>query len=275
MAVDNVLKLYSKTIKSEFLHYGYWENPDLINYEKITLNEIKNAQNRYIKNLSSYIPSNVKKVLDVGCGIGGNTKFLIEKGYNVEALSPDDYQKSIINKKFNDKVIFHHTKFENFISKNKYDLILESESACYIKIDEGFKKASEILNLEGYLLVSDYFVYYKDESKNPHLKSSHDLNNYLSIAKEYGFELIKEYDQTENTMPTLDYAKYFVERFLNPAIEYGLYSANKNFPKLSLIIEKFIGSKLNKKKEQLRLINSSEFRKYRKYMIFLFQKKNV
>ncbi|MAJ33746.1 MAG: hypothetical protein CMF95_04290, partial [Candidatus Marinimicrobia bacterium] len=158
---------------------------------------------------------------------------------------------------------------------NKYDLILESESACYIKIEKGFKKAKEILNHGGYLLVSDYFVYFRDETKNPHLKSSHDLNKYLSSAKEYGFKLIKEYDQTENTMPTLDYAKYFFERFLNPSLEYGIYSLNKNFPKISMIFKKLASSKFNKKKEQLKLINSNEFRKYRKYMIFLFQKENI
>ena len=275
MGIDNVLKLYSETIKSEFLHYGYWSNPKSINFDKITLNEIKTAQNKYIENLSSYIPKNVKTILDIGCGIGGNTRFLINKGYNVEALSPDDYQKSILNKKFKQNIVFHHTKFEDYVSQNKYDLLLESESACYIKIEKGFKKAREILNQDGYLLVSDYFVYFRDESKNPHLKSSHDLNKYLSSAQKYGFKLIKEYDQTENTMPTLDYAKYFVERFINPSFEYGVYSINKNFPKLSMIFKKLVGSKFNKKKEQLKLINSSEFRKYRKYMIFLFKRKDI
>ena len=97
-----------------------------------------------------------------------------------------------------------------------------------------------------------------------------EIEALIVSAKKYGFKLIKEYDQTENTMPTLDYAKYFVERFINPSFEYGVYSANKNFPKFSMIFKKFIGPKFNKKKEQLKLIDSNEFRKYRKYMIFLF-----
>ena len=42
-----------------------------------------------------------------------------------------------------------------------------------------------------------------------------------------------------------------------------------------MIFKKLVGSKFNKKKEQLKLINSNEFRKYRKYMIFLFQKENI
>ncbi|GIQ98164.1 MAG: hypothetical protein CM15mP4_0010 [Candidatus Neomarinimicrobiota bacterium] len=44
MPVDNVLKLYSKTIESKFLHYGFWNDPEKINLEDFSLNEIKNAQ---------------------------------------------------------------------------------------------------------------------------------------------------------------------------------------------------------------------------------------
>ena len=77
---------------------------------------------------------------------------------------------------------FHHTKFENFNTSCRYDLIFESESACYIKIDDGFKKAKELINKSGYILASDYFVYFDDESENPHLKSSHNMQKYLSAA---------------------------------------------------------------------------------------------
>ena len=61
----------------------------------------------------------------------------------------------------------------------------------------------------GYLFASDYFIHYKDGSKSPHLKSSHDIEGYLKLCKTNGFELLSEFDQTENTMPTLDYGKYF------------------------------------------------------------------
>ncbi len=275
MSIDHVLKLYSETIRSPFLHYGFWDEPKSVDLDSVNLQEIKGAQGRYIEHLSSFIPSNVKSILDVGCGIGGNADYLHNKGYHIETLSPDDFQRTVIDEKFKGEMKFHHCKFEKFDPQQKYDLILESESACYIKIDQGFEKARETLRDGGYLLASDYFVHHRDGTKNPHLKSSHDMDKYLFSAAAYGFELIKEYDQTENTMPTLDYGKYFIERFINPSIEYGIYSAKKNYPKTARIVGKLMRPKFEAKMDQMDLLDSGLFRKYRKYMIYLFQKKNV
>ena len=274
MPIDHVLKLYSETIRSDYLHYGFWDEPNSVEIESITLQEIKNAQDRYIEHLASFIPNEVNSILDVGCGIGGNAEYLINQGYVVETLSPDDFQKSTIAEKFNNQMTFHHCKFEKFQPEKQYDLILESESACYIKINKGFEKAWETLRAGGYLLASDYFVHYRDDSKNSHLRSSHDMEKYLSSAKVHGFEFIREYDQTDNTMPTLDYSKYFIERFINPTIEYSVHSAKKNYPKTAALIGKLVAPKLEAKKNQLDLLDSTLFRKYRKYMIYLFQKQN-
>ncbi|MEC7746711.1 MAG: methyltransferase domain-containing protein [Candidatus Neomarinimicrobiota bacterium] len=274
MPIDHVLKLYSETIRSDYLHYGFWGEPNSVEIESITLQEIKNAQDRYIEHLASFIPNEVNSILDVGCGIGGNAEYLINQGYVVETLSPDDFQKSTIAEKFNNQMTFHHCKFEKFQSEKQYDLILESESACYIRINKGFEKAQETLRAGGYLLASDYFVHFRDDSKNLHLRSSHDMEKYLSSAKAHGFELIREYDQTDNTMPTLDYGKYFIERFINPTIEYSVHSAKKNYPKTAALIGRLVAPKLEAKKNQLDLLDSSLFRKYRKYMIYLFQKQN-
>ena len=272
MPIDHVLKLYSETIRSDYLHYGFWGEPNSVEIESITLQEIKNAQDRYIEHLASFIPNEVNSILDVGCGIGGNAEYLINQGYVVETLSPDDFQKSTIVEKFNNEMTFHHCKFEKFQSEKQYDLILESESACYIRINKGFEKAWETLRAGGYLLASDYFIHFRDDSKNLHLRSSHDMEKYLSSAKAHGFELIREYDQTDNTMPTLDYGKYFIERFINPTIEYSVHSAKKNYPKTAALIGRLVAQKLEAKKNQLDLLDSTLFRKYRKYMIYLFQK---
>ncbi len=272
MAIDHVLKLYAETIQSPYLHYGFWDKPQLIDPAKLRLDDIIEAQERYIEHLSGFIPDDVRLILDVGCGIGGNAGYLIDRGYTVETLSPDTYQEEAIHRRFNASVPFYRTKFEKFSSPKQYDLILESESACYIKMGPGFEKAYEVLRPGGYLLVADYFVHHNDGSQNPHLKASHNMDEYLRRAKENRFTLIREYDQTENTMPTLDAARVFVQRFMEPTVEYALNSLRRKTPKLLTFVKMLFGKRIRKKSAQLVLIDSAAFRKYRRYMIYLFQK---
>ncbi len=271
MAIDNVLKLYSQTIRSPYLHYGFWDDPSELVLSDLTLNDIHKAQYRYIEHLAEFIPEGVKTILDVGCGIGGNTAYLRDHGYEMEALSPDSFQEKTINEKFRKAVPFHNTKFEEFETSQKYDLIFESESACYIKIRRGFQKASGILNPNGYILASDYFVY-NESGDSPHLKASHQLNSYLKIAEEEGFKLIKEYDQTLNTVPTLDAALYFIQRFVEPTMDYAITAMDKKRPILLKIFKMIFNKYGRQKLRQIDLIRSDEFKKYRKYMIYLFQK---
>lgn len=272
MPVDHVLKLFSKTIQSPYLHYGFWDDPDLVTLENITLDEMVAAQGRYIEHLASFIPEDVKTILDVGAGIGGNSSYLISKGFSVEALSPDEYQESVFAEKYNGEVEFHRTKFEDFKPSKQYDLVLESESACYIKIEPGWKKAKETIRNGGYLLASDYFLYHNDGTKNYHIKAAHDENIYLEKAKEYGFKLIREFDQTDNTMPTLDGVKAFIERFIYPTMDFTSNYMNNNHPFIFKVLKNAFGKKVNEKMKQISLIESDEFRKYKRYMIYLFQK---
>jgi len=274
MPIDNVLKLYSESIRSPYLHYGFWDNPEAVDLENITLNEMVAAQGRYIEHLATFIPDDVKTILDVGAGIGGNSSYLLSKGYSVEALSPDEYQEGVFAEKYNGEVKFHRTKFEDFNPEKQYDLVLESESACYIQIEPGWQTAKETIRDGGYLLASDYFLHHNDGSGDWHIKASHDEKTYMEKAEEYGFKLIREYDQTDNTMPTLDGAKAFMERFIYPTIDFTSNYINKNHPFVLKVIKKAFDKKVNDKMKQLSLMNSDEFRKYKRYMIFLFQKVN-
>ena len=158
MAIDHVLKLYAETIRSPYLHYGYWDEPEKVNVDSLSIDDIANAQGRYIEHLTSFIPEDVRSILDVGCGVGGNAAYLQERGFDIDVLSPDPYQEKVIKKKFNGAMQFFKSKFENFETDRTYDLILESESACYIKIEPGFTSARRALRTGGYLLVADYFV---------------------------------------------------------------------------------------------------------------------
>ena len=271
MPIDHVLKLYSESIRSPYLHYGFWDDPESIDPNELTLDDMVKAQGRYIEHLASFIPEEVKTILDVGAGIGGNSSYLISKGYEVEALSPDEYQETVFKEKYDGKVKFHRSKFENFQPEKKYDLVFESESACYIEIEPGWETAQKTVRDGGYLLASDYFLYHNDGSGDWHIKASHDEKNYIKKAEEYGFKLIKEFDQTENTMPTLDGAKALMERFIFPTLEFSSNYLGKNHPFILKVIKKAFGKKVDDKMKQLSLLDSKDFKKYKRYMIYLFQ----
>ena len=65
----------------EDLHYGFWDHPEEINPQELTLDDMVKAQDRYIEHLATFIPEDVKSILDVGAGIGGNSSYLLSKGY--------------------------------------------------------------------------------------------------------------------------------------------------------------------------------------------------
>ena len=98
------------------------------------------------------------------------------------------------------------------------------------------------------------------------------MKAYLEGAVAAGFELLKEFDQTENTMPTLDAAYNFIERFILPTAEYAQVSLQRKNPLTYQLMKSLFGKKLSGKMDQMDLVKSEEFRKYRKYMIYLFQK---
>ena len=272
MPIDHVLKLYSESVRSPYLHYGFWDDPKLVSAENLSLHDIVAAQDRYIEHLTSFIPEDVKTILDVGAGIGGNSSYLLNKGYKVEALSPDEHQEKVFAEKYNGEVKFHRSKFEDFDPEKQYDLVLESESACYIQIQPGWKTARKTIREGGYLLASDYFLHHNDGSGDWHIKASHNEKVYMEIGEEYGFKLLREYDQTENTMPTLDSAKAFMERYIYPTVEFSSNYMDKNYSFIMRILKKAFGKRVNEKMKQLSLLDSNEFRKYKRYMIFLFQK---
>lgn len=67
---DAQLKLYSQILEGDFLHYGYFDNPE-IKPEDISLNQIYKAQLRYAQLLLEKLDPNANQVLDIGCGMGG------------------------------------------------------------------------------------------------------------------------------------------------------------------------------------------------------------
>ncbi len=211
--IDYGLKFFVEVLGAENLHWGFF--PDKRFPEGVfNLEGLKEAQREYTNHLISYIPESVKRILDVGCGIGTTGSILSQKGYDVTCMSNDAYQGEMLKKRHPD-LRFVRSRFEKFSGEKLYDLLFFSESSQYIDIDTFAKKVYELLNPSGYVLVCDYFR----KENNSYYKTCNVLTEFKEKMAEEGFSLIKEEDITDNVTPTIDLASYYYRRYGLPSIE--------------------------------------------------------
>jgi MPBQ/MSBQ methyltransferase len=196
------LNYYSNLTDSVDLHYGYWQ-PIPSSPDELTIANLRIAQANYTDKLLGFVPSEIKTVIDVGCGVGGNALHLLDRGLDVDGLAPDPIQRERFLERVGDRAIFHLTTFENFKSTRRYDLVFLSESSQYMAATNIAAGAAKIVNPKGYVLIADMLrtdpAYQTGIFSNCHLVT--DLELALTQA---GFELIKTEDISTHIAPTID-----------------------------------------------------------------------
>lgn len=187
---------------SPYLHYGYWE-PLPAPGEELTLTRLRAAQEAYAAKLLSFIPGDTNTILDVGCGIGGNAAYLLDRGFIIEGIAPDPLQQERFIQRTKGKAPFHLTIFEDFRSQKSHDLILFSESSQYIAADDLAQGAARLLNSGGYLLLADMMR--SDAEYKEGIFSNCHVDKELETALiKAGFKLIKSEDISKAIAPTID-----------------------------------------------------------------------
>lgn len=279
--IDYSLKLCREVLELPAFHFGYFENRRIDTNngkycDSLTIEDLKQAQLKYTEKLLGYIHDTVKTILDVGCGTGVSTEKLFSKGLDVECLSPDLYNQQIINEKFKGAVKFHLTKFEKFSADKKYGLILMSESSQYISLKNLFEKCKEILDKNGYVLISDYFR--KEATK--YYRNCAVLSRFLDEAEKHSFKILKSEDITENVLPTLSIGERYYKQFVIPILEAIIGLANDEIPKTTKIAKFLFKRKIERLKWQLYenipdRVDVEKFRQNVRYMIYLFQKTDM
>ncbi len=116
-------------LKTEYLHFGYWE-PNL----NVNFLNLYAAQHLYVEKLFSMIPQDTKTILDVGCGSGKMASELIAKDYLVDALSPPSIMTNIAKKRLSGKSDFYEMRFEELETDKRYDLVIFSESYQFVNL---------------------------------------------------------------------------------------------------------------------------------------------
>jgi SAM-dependent methyltransferase len=267
---DIALRLGHKLLGLDHLHYGYFD-------KKLapTLANVPAAQDAYVKNLLSYLPTKgIKRIFDVGCGTGGVASHLVKKGYSLTCLAPDPFLIKKTLENTGGKVETITDLYENItdLPAGIYDLILMSESAQYIKIDEGWKLNAHNLRDGGYVLIGDFFRI--RELDQPHLsKSGHPIEKYIQAAEANGFELLKKVDITEFVAPTMDIYQEIILEKIFPVAEALFEFLRRRNPFVYRMLEQVLAPQVRKIKNKYSNQDAATFRKYKGYFVILFKKK--
>lgn len=250
------------------LHYGYFSDPE-VKPEEISIKDIENAQVLYSQKIIDQITHTKDAILDVGCGMGGLAKIMIQNKLNVDVLTPNSNQINYIRKTY-PELKYYHSKFENLDSRNKYKTIIHSESLQYIDLDSAFEKASSIILEKGKWIITDYFRI-TDEGIN---KSGHRLKDFRDKAQAYKWKITLESDITENILPTLKYINMYATRFLFPLKHFAFEKLRFKRPKLFFMTQKLRDSVDQKIEKEMASIDFLKFQKEKKYMLFVLEKTN-
>jgi MPBQ/MSBQ methyltransferase len=212
------LNYYLGLSDSPYLHYGYWETLP-VPAEELTIGRLRIAQEAYAAKLLDFIPTGTHTVLDVGCGIGGNAAYLLERGFAVEGLAPDPFQQERFLQCTHGQAIFHLTNFENFKATHPYDLILLSESSQYMAAVDIAQGAANILSSGGYLLLAD-MMRSDPNYKEGMFSNCHVVTELHAALVQAGFSLVKSEDISAQILPTIDLYVDTFRRFGMSTINY-------------------------------------------------------
>ncbi|MEM7355958.1 MAG: class I SAM-dependent methyltransferase [Acidobacteriota bacterium] len=259
--VDKGLRFYHEILGLDHLQYGLWDG------EPLTLDGLRSAQERYAQTLHRWIPEGVQTILDIGCGTGASAARMLELGYEVEGLSPDPFQKQVVEKRTG--MPFNLARLQEFEPKRTFDLAIMSESSQYIWLDVLFPDAKKVA-AGGHLLIADYFLV-QPAADLPE-KSGHPLDEFLAEGERQGFELLRREDVTEQVLPTLDLAQGFIERYAMPTANLAVELFAYDNPRLFKLIEWLGRKKVAKERAKLEFMMDRErFAAAKRYLFLLYR----
>jgi cyclopropane fatty-acyl-phospholipid synthase-like methyltransferase len=199
---DAQLKLYADILPGDFLHYGYFDNPDIAPRE-MSLNDITRAQQNYGLQLLQLVEDKQSPILDIGCGMGGLIALMQKAGLNPTALTPDVNQAKHIREKYI-SVPLMEMKFEDINVQDYvsfFGTVITSESLQYLNLEASVPLIDKILKNEGKWIACDYFKYSEKGEK-----SGHNWEYFISVLANHGFKISYQRDITQHVLPTIAYA---------------------------------------------------------------------
>ncbi|MFW3371313.1 class I SAM-dependent methyltransferase [Aliarcobacter butzleri] len=168
--------------------------------------------------------SNIKNILDYGCGTGLIAFNLVEKNNEVLGLDNsygmiEEFNKKVKEKNLSNIKAKKHNILEEDLPKNSFDLIVISMSLHHIEdIDMFFKKSFEALKNGGYICVNDL----DKEDGSFHAKHNNEGVYHFGFSKDELVETAKKIGFSDSSFD----------------IVYIFEKENGNFPIFNFIAKK-------------------------------------
>ena len=230
-------------LDSEELHYGYW-TPDM----PVTLFNMPAAQRKHTDLILSHLPQDAKRVLDVGCGTGGLSLRMLERGCEVECVAPDSSLLDCAEKRLGGRAKIHREFFENFAGQGRFDAIVFSESFQYVPVDAALANINRLLNPGGTLLICDFFK--RQGKQGSPIGGGHKFHTFLDQLKAAGFAVGTDIDITAETAPTITLVNEFMQKVGAPAFRMGMEYAEHSWPMSTKLAKWWFKKKLAKLDEK-------------------------
>jgi SAM-dependent methyltransferase len=255
-------------VRMEDLHYGYWTNG-----LPVEMPNLPEAQARYSDFLLSHVPPDVKTVLDVGCGSGNTARKLLDRGYEVDCLSPNTFLNQVAREAVGHRARFFECRFEDLRTDSRYDLLLFSESFLFMRLEEAIAKALTLLKPGGYLLLSDLFKIVPDG--NTAIGGGQQLAAFREAFDRAPFTKLLEVDMTAQIAPTFALLNNAYSQAVKPAYDLLMGRLRGRHPWLmKAVLWKF--GRIIQRAEAKHFSGqrtADTFMRIKSYRLFLFQHK--
>lgn len=266
--IDWELLFCSHVLRLESLHWGFW-SPD----QEMSLEELRRAQEAYTNCVLDLVPSSVNTALDVGCGMGDVALKLANRGVRVTSISPIANYDDRLNSLRARGVEYRRTRFEDFESDHRFDLVMMVESCGYFEARSSIHRTMSLLRPGGFFLVANPFRV----ADVPYLVGRHVFSDYREEARRAGLVVQEMHDITTGVLPTLELLSQFKKDYVLPTIQWVRAAADASRSvRLGLRASKVI---FRKKWDKLtsRVARYSQqlqpqlFERYARYLIVLFR----
>jgi cyclopropane fatty-acyl-phospholipid synthase-like methyltransferase len=267
VSADVQLKLYSDLLPGGFIHFGYFEDPDTAP-ESISFKSLEGAQRQHAEQVLPWLGEVGGTVLDVGCGTGGLSRLMHERGHRVVAMTPDKYQKEFLVQNLPEAIEIVHSRFEDLdlaAHSHRYQTIVNSESLQYLDKHRVLDILDKVLVPGGRWVICDYL---RTAPGHPWSFSWGELE----AAIQGRFTVLERRDITPHILPTLKYVHMFGARIANPAVNFFVEKVKTKEPGVAYLL----GDVLDRVQEVLtynvQSTDPSQFLREKSYRLLVLQK---